>query len=302
MIQFLKKRPFIFFILPGFCLYTLISIYSILSSLPYSLTKWSGITPPEFNGIQNYLTVFTNPRISKEFYNALWNNVQLTFWGFVILVPISIYMGYLMFRKVPLHNGLKLISYSPYFVNFVTTGFMVTLFFDPHIGLLSNVLSMIGSSWSTAQFFETTSYGIPYILIVHGWKTFGYYMLLVFANFNMIPADYEEAATIDGASEWQIFRHIYLPLLKPSLVNVFILQYIWGVSAFEVPYMLGGETGGMAGNMDVLGIFLYRQAFNVNSITNSMGMGTTVATIIFVLVLLGAAVQLKVMNAGESDE
>ena len=58
----------------------------------------------------------------------------------------------------------------------------------------------------------------------------------------------------------------------------------------------------MAGNMDVLGIFLYRQAFNVNSITNSMGMGTTVATIIFVLVLLGAAVQLKVMNAGESDE
>ena len=97
-------------------------------------------------------------------------------------------------------------------------------------------------------------------------------------------------------------RHIYLPLLKPSLINVFIMQYIWGISCFEVPYMLGGENGGMAGNMDVLGIFLYRMAFNVNNITNSMGMGTTVATIIFVFVLVGAVAQLKIMKAGESND
>lgn len=302
MIKALKKRPFIFFILPGFVLYTLIIIYSIASALPYSLTKWSGITPPEFVGLENYITVFTNPRISSQFYNALSNNLQLTFWGFIVLVPLSVFMGYLVFRKVPLHNTFKLVSYSPYFVNFVTTGFMVTLFFDPHIGLLSRILSAVGIQWSTAEFFADTSYGIPYILIVHGWKTIGYFMLLIFANFKMIPKDYEEAASIDGANEWQLLRHIYIPLLKPALINVFILHYIWGISAFEVPYMLGGETGGMAGNMDVLGIFLYRMAFNVNNITNSMGMGTTVATIMFLLVLAGAAVQLRLMRAGESND
>lgn len=302
MLRFIKKRPFIFFIMPGFILYTAICIYSIISALPYSLTKWSGITPPTFTGLQNYITVFTDPFISAQFYNALWNNVQLTFWGYVIMVPLSIFTAYLMFRKVPWHNAIKLVSFSPHFINFVATGFMVTLFFDPNMGLLSRFVQMLGFDWSTAAFFETPSYGIPYIMAVQIWKSLGYYMLILFANFNMIPSDYAEAATIDGANEWQIFRHVYLPLLKPSLINICILHYIWGVSAFELPYMLGGDTGGINGNMDVVAIFFYRMAFSVSNIENSMGMGTTIATIMFVFVLVGAVVQLKIMKAGESND
>jgi ABC-type sugar transport system permease subunit len=100
---------------------------------------------------------------------------------------------------------------------------------------LITVFKLLGIDWSTAKFFETTSFGIPY----------------------MIPSDYEEAATMDGANEWQVMRHIYLPLLKPSLINIFIIHYIWEISAFEIPYVLAGDTGGISGNMYTVGLFFF---------------------------------------------
>lgn len=303
MYGFIKKRPYLFFLLPGFLLYSLVSIYSIVSAIPYSFTRWSGIKPPVFAGLDNYRKIFTDPVMSSQFFNALWNNVQLIFWGFLIMIPLSVLAAYLLFQKVPGHKAMQLAAFSPYFINFVTAGFMVTLFFDPRIGLLSKAAGALGFSWNTAEFFSDTSYGIPYIMMVQIWKCLGYYVLLVYANFTSISQEYVEAAVIDGANRWQVFRRIYFPLLKPSLVNICILHYIWGVSAFEIPYMLGGETGGINGNMDVVGIFFYRTAFSPNNIDNAMGLGTTVATIIFFLVLLGALIQLKLLGAGDmSDE
>ena len=282
--------------------YTAINVYTILSAIPYSLTMWSGIGDKKYIGLDNYITLFTDQRMSKTFINALKNNVYLILIGILIIAPLIILIAYLIYRKIPGFNVLKTLIFTPHLVNFITMGFMVTLFMDPNIGMLSKLVHLLGIDWSPSSIIGGPFYGAPYISVVNAWKGMGYSMMIVVANFAMIPLELEEASAIDGAGEWQTFFHVHLPLLKPALTNIIIIHYIWGISVFEIPFVLGGLNGGIGGKLDVVGLFFYRIAFGSENLNNAMGMGTTIATIMFFLILVGAVAQLWILNKKEIDE
>src|SRR5690554_3956032 len=103
----LRKKPYILFILPGVLLYTIITTYTILSSVPNSLTKWSGIGAREFVGINNYVKLFTDPRLSGVFFNALKNNVCFIISTMLFTVPLAILFAYLIYRKIPGHKAIN---------------------------------------------------------------------------------------------------------------------------------------------------------------------------------------------------
>jgi ABC-type sugar transport system permease subunit len=130
----------------------------------------------------------------------------------------------------------------------------------------------------------------------------GYSMLIILAAMVMTPRDILEQAQIDGAGEWKCFVHVFLPYIRPTMINVIIIHYIWAVSIFDMPYLLGGIEGGVNKSMDVVNLNYYRVAFGGAYMSNSVGLGTTLAVIISSIVVVGTIIQLKIMGRNREDE
>jgi raffinose/stachyose/melibiose transport system permease protein len=293
----IKRRPYLWFILPAFVLYTAIVIYPMFSTIPYSFTRWSGIGTAEFCGLQNYRQLFSDPLISKNFLNALANNGKYLIFKMFIEHLIILLIAYFIYKKVFGYRFIRIAVLSPYFVNTITFGFLVTLLFSARIGFLPTVIRIAGKpEFSTFGFVSNPRFAIFYMFVANLWKNSGYGMLLFLANFMAIPSSMIEAAQIEGAREYDIFFRIYIPMLKPSIINVSILGFINAISIFDIPFALVGTGGGIDGSMDTIAQFFYRQAFGGVNISNSMGFSTTVAVVMLIIIMFGASIQLYILN------
>ena len=288
--SFLKKRPYILFVLPAFLIYTMFAVYPIFTTIPYSFMKWGGVGAAQFVGFDNFMKIFGNGELASQMLNALKNNFFMLFLTYVIVNPIVIILAYLLYKNIWGSSIYKTVIFMPQFVNAVAVTFIVTLFFSPDIGLYSNIMNLLGlGKWSIPALWQEPSYGVPLVLLVTCWRGIGYEMLLYIANFNMIPAELDQAAKIDGAGEVKRFIHIYFPLLAPTFTNVVVLMYIWTLTTFDVPYLLGGITGGVGGNMDTIQLFFYRTVFGRGSYsTNFLGIGSSISSVILVILVSGS--------------
>jgi len=287
---FLRKRPYLFFILPAFILYTAIVVYPILSTLPFSLTKWAGLGQPEFVGFQNFITIFGNDEIAPEMINALKNTAFLLLLTYLIVNPVVIIVAYFLYRKIFLSAAFKTIIFMPQFVNAVAVTFIVTLFFSPNIGMYSTFMNWIGlGQYAIPGIWEDPNLAIPLVLLVGVWRGVGYELLLYIAAFTMVPKELDEAARIDGANEKDRFFYIYFPLIAPTFMNVVVLMYIWTLSTFEIPFLLGGVGGGVSGSMDTIQLFFYRTVFGRSSFSsNFIGIGSAISVVILAILASGS--------------
>ena len=287
-----KKKTCIWFILPGFIIYTLFSIYPILNAVPNSFVKWGGIGKKQWVGLGNYISLFTHPQLAPQFFNAAQNTLYYLVLNLVVVNTLSILLAYLLFKGIPGHKPYKVIIFSPHFLYPTAIGFLYTLFFDPTIGLYSRFMTLIGlESFRTFPWLSDPDMGIPLLLIVCTWKGIGYTMLLYLAGFTMVSKDYEDAARIDGANSLQLFFKIYLPMIRPTLSNVLVLTYIWCITLFDLPYVIAGREGGINRCMDVLETFFYRVTFSATSgfAGNYVGIGSAISVCVFFVVLIGAS-------------
>jgi len=301
MRAFLARRPYLFFILPAFLFYTVFSIYPIVGVLPYSLTSWSGVGAPRFVGLGNFLTIFSTPSLLQQLVNAARNTLLLLCLTYVPYTPLIIVVAYLLFKKIHGSSVYKALLFIPQFINVVAVTFVVTLFFSPSIGLYSSVMNLLGlGKWSVPGIWEKPSFGVPLVLLVGVWRGMGYELLLFIAGFASVPAELEESATIDGAGEIRRFLHIYFPLISPTFTNVIVLMYIWTLTTFDVPYLMGGINGGPGGSMDTIQLFFYRTVFGGSSYsTNFVGMGSALSTIILVALVGGSLLLQQILRRRE---
>jgi raffinose/stachyose/melibiose transport system permease protein len=269
----------------------------MISIIPYSFTRWSGIGKPRFSGFANYITLFSDPLISKNFLNALGNNGKYLIIKLFVEHPIILLFAYFIYKKIFGRRFIQTAILSPYFVNTISFGFLVTLLFSARIGFLPNLIHFFGNrEFSTFKFVTNPRYAIIYMFIANLWKNSGYGMLLFLANFMSIPQSIEESAKLEGAGEIAMFFRIYIPQLKPSIINVSILGFINAISIFDIPFALAGTSGGIEGSMDTMAQFFYRQAFGGVNIGNSMGFSTAVAVVMLIIIMFGAMIQLYILN------
>lgn len=293
------KRSYIWFILPGFIIYTLFSIYPIINAIPNSFVKWAGVGKKTWVGFDNYISLFTHPQLAPQFINAARNTLIYLVLNFLVANTLSILLAYLLFKKIPLHRPYQVIIFSPHFLYPTAIGFMYTLFFDPTIGLYSKFMNLIGlGKFATFPWLSNPDMGIPLLMIVCTWKGIGYTMLLYLAGFTMISNDYEEAAQIDGANSFQLFFKIYLPMIRSTLSNVLLLTYIWCITLFDLPYVIAGREGGVNRSMDVLETFFYRVTYSATSgfSNNYIGIGSAISVCVFIAVLIGSGTFLLISN------
>jgi raffinose/stachyose/melibiose transport system permease protein len=299
---FFKKRPYILFLLPGLILYLTFVIYPMFSAFSLSFYDWAGYGVKKFIGLQNFYNLIFDPRISKMFFNAIRNNVFYVTIELVVIMPLQILFAYLIYQKIKGHRLFQTLIFMPNVISTSVIGFFIMIVFDPNIGILNSILKWAHlESWQSGWFGEP-QLAFPLLMMVVTWVGVGYGMMLFIANLKGISEDILEASMIDGASGSKRFFHIILPQLWPSLTNIIVLDTIWGLTVFDIPFIVGGSQGGVNNSLDFLNIFFFRYAFgNSYSGETAVGFGAAISVVLFILVLLVSIIQLNFLKKIQSD-
>lgn len=304
-----KRRPYLWFIAPGFLLYCLFVVYPIFSAARISFFKWNGIGEQTFVGLNNYKELFTNPVLLNQLTNALKHSLTIFLLTLLIMIPLQIIFAYMIYSKTKGYNILRTVIFSPQFISTPVIVFLFTLLLDSNIGLINNVLTKIGLERLAQPWLGMPSVGIYVVWLMISWAGFGVGMMYFIAAMNMISDDSIEAAYMEGAGYWKRLWLIVIPQIKNTIINLTLISYITAMTIFDYSYILGGISGGVDGSVDVVSLFFYRIAFGDNNplggnlSENSMGMGTTIACVLFLVIFIVASLQMYfVMRKDDANE
>jgi multiple sugar transport system permease protein len=242
-----------------------------------SLNESSFGQAPTFVGLQNYIDVITDP----AFRSALWNTVVLVVVAVHIELALGLGMALLFAGGLPFRRFLLVAVLAPYAVSEVIAVVMWRFLFDPDVGPVTLMLQSMGLpilDWS----FEP-SHAMILIALLTIWLHLPFTFIILYAARLAIPSDLYEAARIDGATAWQAFKRVTLPLLGPAIVVALLFRYIFAFRLFSEVWLL--TQGGPARSTEVVAVYLYQEAFSYNAF------GTAAATawiMVLASLLLGA--------------
>lgn len=293
-----RKRVYIWFILPGLIIYFVFMILPLIQTVQYSFFEWAGIGEKKFIGIDNYIHLFTDKRSIESFTNALGNNLKYIVYQILIVMPAQIFFAWLLHKKVTGHRLFQPLIFLPYIFSPTIIGFFGILIFDPNMGILNQLLSGAGLSGLIRPWFSDPAKAFNLLFGMAFWNGVGVSMMIFLANMKSVPGEVMEAAVVDGAGEWQRFRSILLPFLRPALINVIILDTIWGFTFFDLPYIITGPTGGVGGATDFLNLLFYRNAFNgaYSGASSTVGYAACISTVLFLIIAVISLIQNILLN------
>jgi len=244
------------FLLPTLVLYTMYTLWPIAASYWYSLLDYNGFSSNRaFVGLANYREVFQDA--------LFWSALGRTFLFMLVTVPIRVGLS-LVAALILNHPRLPLAKYfrTALFLPVVTTtaivGVVMQFVFDPASGPVNLVLLNFGLS-RPINFLGNSGSALYTVMGVHVWKWFGITLIYWLAALQTVPEEVNEAAKIDGATTWGIFRYITVPLLVPFAIIILLLSAIETLQVFDL--MLTMTGGGPFYSSEVVEIYIYRQAF-----------------------------------------
>lgn len=272
-----RWAPILVFLAPATIIYSVFMVYPLLDSLRRSFFDDDG----NYAGFDNYDTLFTNPTFSDRFWDALGHNLQFFAFHMLLQNPVGLLLAALL--TVQGVRGLTIyrtMVFLPTTLSVVIVGFIWRLILSPLWGVTETIgvdTPLLGESHTV----------LPTLSLISVWQWVGIPMIFFYAVLIAIPEDLIEAARVDGAGSWQVFRHITFPLLLPMLGIISILTYIGNLNAFDLIYAVKGVVAGPDFASDILGTFFYRTFFGASGTTGSAAMGATVASVMFVIILVG---------------
>ena len=241
------------FLLPAIALYLAFVVYPIIQSTRYSLYDWNGLEPlTDFVGLNNFRRAFSD----DLFRDALRHNGVIIALSLLLQIPFALGLALLLNVKLPGRALLRTMFFAPYILSEVVTAVVWRQILRPD-GLLDQGLTAIGAEGLIHEWLGNPDIVLYSLFFVISWKYFGFHMILILAGLQQIPKELNEAALIDGASPWQRFRFVTLPLLGPTIrVSVF-LSIIGALQLFDLVWVT--TRGGPIGASSTMATFLYEQ-------------------------------------------
>jgi raffinose/stachyose/melibiose transport system permease protein len=278
------------FLAPAVLVYTMIMIVPLFGTLQMSFFK-NGEGGLAFSGLDNFRTLFGDVRWSASFWNALGNN----FWFFIIHMlvqnPIGILLAALLSNpKLRLRNTYRTSIFLPTLLSFVIVGFIWKLILSPIWGVAPSLLDAIGLKSLFAPWLGKEAYALTTVALVSVWQFVGIPMMLIYAALLSIPDEVLEAAECDGITGASQFWKIKLPLILPTIGIISILTFVGNFNAFDLVYTMQGALAGPNYATDILGTFLYRTFFGFQLQVGDPNMGSTIASVMFLIILTGVCV------------
>jgi multiple sugar transport system permease protein/raffinose/stachyose/melibiose transport system permease protein len=234
---------------PTFLHVVLVWLPAVLTIL-LSFTFWTGINFGDIKwaGLDNYTNIFTK---TPAFYDALRNNVIWLVWFALLSTPAGVLLAYQIDRQIRGHRFYQSAYYFPVVLSLAVTG-IIWNFMLRSDGFVNGVL---GRDIDNAiSFFGNYDINIYVIMVIASWRHVGYIMLLYLAGLKAIDPTLREASAIDGATEWQTFRKVILPAMRPVNIIVVVITIIESLRAFDIIYVIYGTSAGLP----ILGVLVFQ--------------------------------------------
>ena len=246
-----------------------------IATIGLSFTYWNGVALSDIQwaGLANYDTIFT---ASPQFYDALRNNFYWLVWFTLIATPLGVLLAYQIDRKIRGHKIYESVYYIPVVLSLAVIGIIWRFMLGP-AGLVQVMLGYPGIE-DAIPIFGNYDINTYVILGIASWRHIGYIMLLYLAGLKSVDPSLREAAAIDGATEWQTFRKIVLPSMKPVNTIIIVITVIESLRAFDLIYIIYGTSTGWP----ILGMLVF---VNIYGQAASM-LGAAYAVILFLLSII----------------
>jgi len=272
---------FIFFFVPVIAAF-------LMSFTDFDIYALGDLSNARFVGIDNYIKIFSD----TLFWKALTN----TFYFVIMAGPLSIMdsLGAAMVlnNKIVKFKGLFRLTY---FIPVVTTLIAVAIvwrfIYNPRFGILNYMLSFVGANG--IDWLGDPVFAMPAIVIMAVWKNFGYNMIIFIAGLQNIPEHLYEAAHLEGASEWQQFKFITLPMLAPTTIFISLITMIGFFQLFAEPYIM--TQGGPLNSTLSIVQYMYQEGFR----WWNMGYSAALAFVLFAVILIGTLIQFKLQRSND---
>ncbi|MCU0507769.1 MAG: sugar ABC transporter permease [Anaerolineae bacterium] len=273
-------------LLPGFLFYLVISLGPSIATAAYSFTDATGIkgAPVHFVGLENYREFLFMGQASRDNYDALLRTLIFCFFVTTIQFTLGLVMALIVNQKLKGVNFFRTIYFMPVILGAVIQGLIWSLFLYPMGGPMAQLIGLFGleSEFLGGQ----PAQAFAWVMFVQIWANMGITMMIFIAGLQTIPTELYEAARIDGASSWSVFRNVTWPLLTPVTNTNLLLNLIGSLQAWQLFLVLLGYRNGT----QVLGYLIFAQGFGQTSgsVTSSFRQGYAAAAsiVLFLLVLV----------------
>jgi multiple sugar transport system permease protein len=277
-----RRRSYFLFIAPALILIAAVILFPWLFTVWMSAFDWRIGSVAHFVGIENYVKLATNQR----FLEAIVHTFYFTLLAVVFPLLLGTAAALIFHRQFPFRGLLRAIFTMPMMATPVAVALVWTMMFHPQQGVLNYLLSLVGlppSLWVSSPTLV-----IPSLVLVEIWHWTPLVMLIVLGGLAALPTEPYESAKLDGATEWQLFRHITLPLVAPFLLVAAVIRTIDAVKAFDTIYVI--SQGGPGTASETINLYLYLQAFAFYNVGNA----SAVVVVFFIIILALALLLLHV--------
>jgi multiple sugar transport system permease protein len=277
-----RRRSYLLFIAPALILIAAVIVFPWLFTVWMSAFDWRIGSVAHFVGLENYVKLATNQR----FLEAIVHTFYFTTLAVVFPLILGTVAALIFHRQFPFRGLLRAIFTMPMMATPVAVALVWTMMFHPQQGVLNYLLSLVGLPPSLWVYSPTLV--IPSLVLVEIWHWTPLVMLIVLGGLAALPTEPYESARLDGATEWQLFRHITLPLVAPFLLVAAVIRTIDAVKAFDTIYVI--SQGGPGTASETINLYLYLQAFAFYNVGNA----SAVVVVFFVIILALALLLLHV--------
>ncbi|MFO7881558.1 MAG: sugar ABC transporter permease [Kosmotogaceae bacterium] len=273
-----KKIQILLFILPAIVLVGLFVYGFTAYTIQVSLTSWRDVGfGGTFVGLKNYIRLFTTDRVFKI---SMINTLKLTAIFIGITIPLGLLLAVLLDLKIKGRGIFRLIFLLPLSFSFVASASMWTWMFSPNIGSINAFLRVMGLEVLTQPWITSEKQAIVCIAIAYIWQFSGFSTLVYYAGISGVPPEISEAAKIDGATTFQRYTKVIIPMQRPATLTVLMILLMYSLRVFDLVWLMTG--GGPGTSSEILSTFMYRTAFS----RNRFGYGASIGTIMFVLSMI----------------
>jgi len=266
-----KRSPYPYwFLLPAFAVFFVFFLLPTFSSFYYSLTRWT-LFDSEWIGLDNFKQFFEEPALTKGLTNTLIYAVVTS----GTKVVLGMLLAVLLTSSVWGRAFMRSVVFFPVLVSTIGVGITFTVLMEPDAGLLNNALAVVGIEGP--RWLVDPKYALLSVALVDVWKGVGLATVIYIAGIVSVPREFYDAARVDGATSFGLFRHITLPLAWPATVTVIILSLIGGLRSFDLIWAM--TRGGPGFTSDVIASVIYKQYQ-----AGFYGLSTAGNVVLFVLV------------------
>lgn len=289
-----KYRFIASFLAVPLLLYVVFVVSPYLQAIYISMTDWRGFSADrEFVGLANYAELLGDGR----FWRAMWHNLQLLVVVPVVTLGIALFLATMTTvagRRGSVGRGgvrgsrfYQVVFFFPHVVPLVIAGVLFGFLYNPEAGLLNGLLRLVGFDWLTRAWLGDTAFALPAVMVVLIWVSIGFYYVVFSAAMKSLPTDVFEAAVLDGAGRFRIFRSVTLPMITDSIRTSYIYLGILMLDGFALLQVMLPD-GGPDGSTEVVAQYLYRAAFTDGRFgyASAIGVALCLVTLVLAIVVL----------------